>query len=177
MRSLDVRARHAASNVAYVARRDAVILGDVGACARVGADRPDLIIRKPWPWKVAHGMAEPVNIGDVFFLATPPQVGGVDAPAVAAITMQREVVGRIGSLSAVQRKRDMASIEGAVADGERTIVSRLDDGAGPDPTPPMRRRFIDFSPVVGCVDGGWVHSFHGAIVPRNPTSPQGDYRA
>lgn len=177
MRSHDVRARRASSNVAYVARRDAVILGDVGACARVGADGADLIIRKSWPWKVAHGMAEPVNVSDVFLLAAPPQVCGVDTSAVAAIAVKGEVVGRIGSLSAVQRQRDMASIEGAVADGERTIVSRLDDGAGPDPTPPMRRRFIDFSPVVGCVDGGWVHSFHGAIVPRNPISPQGDYRA
>mgnify|MGYP001010579084 CR=1 FL=1 len=104
MRSHDVRARRASSNVAYVARRDAVILGDVGACARVGADGANVVVGKLGGRKVLSLSRKAVDVANVLPLASPAQVSRVDASRVAAIAVKGEVVRGIGPLSSVERK-------------------------------------------------------------------------
>lgn len=171
MRSLDVRARHAASDMPDLAWRDAVILGDVGACARVGADGANVVVGKLGGRKVLSLSRKAVDVANVLPLASPAQVSRVDATRVAAIAVKGEMVRGIGPLSSVERKGNVGRIVGSIGDGERAVSVR-DYRASPDPAV-IRSSHFDLGEVIRFVDAGGVHSFHAAMMPQNPKTTQG----
>lgn len=177
MRSGDIRARYTTPDVPNMAWRDAVILCDMRAGARVGSDSANVVFREPSAGQVAGGMTEPVNICNVFLLRSPAKMLRVHASPVAAVSVKGEVVGRVRPLSPIQRQRDVRGVEGAICDSERAVVPGLYDSAGPNPAPPMDFAFIDLRPVIGGVDLGGIHFLHSMKMPYNPTSPQGAYHA
>lgn len=171
MRSLDVRARHAASDMPDLAWRDAVILGDVGACARVGADGANVVVGKLGGRKVLSLSRKAVDVANVLPLASPAQVSRVDATRVAAIARRTREARSPEPFRPSRRKGNVGRIVGSIGDGERAVSVR-DYRASPDPAV-IRSSHFDLGEVIRFVDAGGVHSFHAAMMPQNPKTTQG----
>lgn len=150
---LDVRPRLPPADVPNLRGRDAVARCNLGADLRGCAYFEHIgfgeLARPLLRTSVVNSAAEPMNISDVLFLRAPSKVARIDARRVAAVSVERNVIGRVWSRATIQRQSNMRCVEGAVADRECPVSTAA---ARSRPLPTTARVLGHLLPVVRLVD-------------------------